>query len=142
MEVSSQDELSVTLDLQVDLDGTGCLFAGGAGDRLTNGALVLYPLFVAGWTTRFLTLLGLLYERARYFGTADVAVVIVGMQGRTLDLNYRQLRAVAAPYDRDEYRRTARTSALGLRDEPREVAKSLLMPFFNAMSQGTIDPFS
>jgi hypothetical protein len=133
--------LNVTIDLQVDFDGTGYLFVGGAGEQLENGASVLYLSFVAGWTTRFLALLGSLYESAHYFGTVDIGVALVGMQGRIPDSNNIRIRAYAIPYERDEYRRTSRASAFELKDEPSTVSRGLVMPLFDTMLQGLIDPF-
>jgi hypothetical protein len=143
-DASNKDDLASTLDLQVNFDGTSYLFAGRVGDQLnSDGRLVFFPPTAAGLTTRFLALLGLLYDKARYFGSVDVGVAIVGIQGRvSYSGNNVILRHVTSPYDRDEYRRTTRSSALELKDGPRGVAKALLMPLFDAMSQGRVDPFN
>lgn len=125
------------LSLQVDFNGSGHLFCGRAAERIDE-RLVFLPAVVAGNMLRFLILLGELYSRAHYFGMVDVGVALAGLKGCVLLQNQWD---DPLPYDRNEYRQTARVSALGLKDAPEETARNLLMPLFNAISQGHLNPF-
>ena len=46
-----------------------------------DGRLLFVERYVAGNLTRFLKMLGGLYERAGYRGPVDLGVVITGLQG-------------------------------------------------------------
>jgi schlafen family protein len=129
-----------TLNLQVDFDGSAHLFCGRAAER-ESAEYLFFPSIVAGNTTRFLTLVGKLYTKARYVGMVDVCLAITGLKGSIPDTTNVRWMLNVMPYDRDEYRRTTRASALVLSDNPQSVARSLLMPLFNAVSQGKLDPF-
>jgi hypothetical protein len=128
-----------TLNLQVDFDGSAHLFCGRAAEQL-NDVLKFFPSIVAGNTTRSLALVGKLYAKAGYLGPIDIGLAITGLKGSVPSDN--SIWALSArPYDRNEYRRTARVSALALNDTFQDVAKTLLMPLFKAISQGKLDPF-
>lgn len=134
------DAPASTLNLQVDFNGTAHLFCGRAAQQ-HGEALAFFHELVAGNTTRFLTLLGLLYNQARYIGMVDVGVALTGLKGSIMYTTDIITRARQTQYDRDQYRKTMRVSALALKDDPRATAKSLVSPLFNAMSQGRVDPF-
>jgi hypothetical protein len=129
-----------TLNLQVDFDGSGHLFCGRAAEKDRPDRFLLYPTVVGGNTTRFLALLGKVYNQARHVGLVDIGLALTGLRGSVID-GVGAWASTFAPYDRAEYRKTARVSALTLNDDPVAVARSLLMPLFNAMSQNRVDPF-
>jgi hypothetical protein len=124
-----------TLNLQIDFDGTGHLFCGRAAEHEGHGFL-FFPSIVSGNTTRFLALLGKLYSRAKYLGMVDIGLAVMGLQGSTPDTKSMWPPVEFIPYDRNEYRRTARVSALLLNDDPLEIAQNLLNPLFNTIAQG------
>lgn len=128
-----------TLTIQADFDGTGHLFCGRAAQQ--HQGYLFFPPVVAGNTVRFIALLGELYRRAGYVGMVDVAVAITGLKGSVPYTGKMPVRHTWVPYDLDEYRRTARISALLFKDDPIGVGRTLLMPILNAVSQGLIDPF-
>src|SRR5262249_38215915 len=71
-----------TLNLQIDFDGSGHLFCGGAGERQHDGEpCLIFSSVIAGNTTRFLTLLGGLYKLTRYIGGVDIGVALTGLKG-------------------------------------------------------------
>jgi len=127
------------LELQIDFDGSGHLFCGRAAEH-KDGVFWFFPSIVIGNTIRFLTFLGGIYARATYVAMVDIGVAITGMRG-TIPFSKDFSRRVSfAPYDRDEYRRTNRVSAITLEEDPHGIAKKLLMPLFNAIFQGRVDP--
>jgi hypothetical protein len=131
-----------TLNLQVDFDGTCHLFCGGAAQRGAGDVKSFNQMLIAGNTTRFLALLGKLYDKASYIGMVDVGMALTGLKDSQLTWStdapgFRPFM----PYDRDEYRRTRRVSAITLKDDPVDVARELVMRFFNALAQGQSDPF-
>lgn len=139
-EPNRSDDPSAALYLQIDFDGSGHLFCGRAAERLEEKFL-FFPKLVAGNTTRFLALMGSLYFRADYVGMVDIGVAITGIKGSIPHTDNYRLRWSLSPYDQNEYRRTDRISALALNTEVYDIARKMLMPIFNAMSQARIDPF-
>lgn len=128
------------LDLQLDFDGGGHLFCGRAAEGDSEGFL-FFETLVAGNTTRFLALLGVLYERARYMGMVDIGVAVTGLKGAVPYRGDTWSRLTRIRYDRDAYKRTTRVSALEIKDDAQAIARSLLMPLFAALSQSDRDPF-
>jgi hypothetical protein len=124
----------------VDFDGGGHLFCGRAAEQVEE-MLMFFPSLVAGNTTRFVALLGEIYARAKNIGMVDIGIAVTGIKGSVPHSKGFVVRSSLTPYDRDEYRRTNRVSALMFKSDPREMARKLLMPLFNAVSQGRIDPF-
>lgn len=131
-----------TLNLQIDFDGTGHLFCGRAGERRFTGDLVIILEIVAGLTVRFLTYTGKLYEKTAYCGMVDIGLALTGLKGSIPFTNHLILRYSRVPYDRSEYQKSGRFSALELLKDPVRPSKYLVMPFVKAISQGLIDPFS
>jgi hypothetical protein len=129
-----------TLNLLVDFDGGGHLFCGRAAEQVEE-MLMFFPSLVAGNTTRFVALLGEIYARAKNIGMVDIGIAVTGIKGSVPHSKGFVVRSSLTPYDRDEYRRTNRVSALMFKSDPREMARKLLMLLFNAVSQGRIDPF-
>lgn len=128
------------LRLKTDFDGSTHLFCGRAGERINNRVEV-FDGCVAGNGLRFLVFIGKLYEKAKYFGMVDLGVALTGVKGATLYTQNIRYRDYFGSYEENQYRKTLRTSAITLVDEPRQVARQLFMPFFNMMSQGIIKPF-
>jgi hypothetical protein len=124
------------LTIQIDFNGTGHLFCGRAAQQMQEQFL-FFPALVAGITIRFVALLGELYDRANYIGSVDIGVSVTGMKGC---VPYRATKG-ASLYDRDEYTYTDRVSAIAFKNDPYQIAKILLMPLFDALSQGLINPF-
>ena len=129
-------DASRMLTLQVDRDGGCHLFCGRAAEQEGKQGFLFFPTVVAGNTTRFLAFLGRLYQNTNYLGMVDLGLAITGLKG-TVPYNMH----FPKPYGRNEYRRTVRLPAHSLNDNPATEARNLLMPLFQAMSQGSIDPF-
>lgn len=135
-----------TLYIQVNFDGGANLFCGRAGDmqrkpHSNEEAKTFYPSIVAGNTTKFLALLGNIYNQSSYFGMVDVAV---GLSGLKNSIAYRANWNFANEiphYEESDYRQSKRVSAMLLKENPKEVAASLLMPLITAISQGRLNPF-
>ncbi len=108
----------------VDLDGTAHLFGGRAGFSTDDGRLILSERYVAGNITRFLAILGSLYERAGYLGPVDVGVGVTGLKDALSSADL--WGAWPSPYPRPEYRRTRRLTAVELEREPRRAAMELV----------------
>lgn len=133
-------ELADVLEVEVDLDGTLHLFCGRAAER-EGESFLFFPEVVAGVTTRGLVLAGELYQKSRHLGMVDIGVAVTGLKGSIPNPGRSLLFSSSTPYGRDEYRRTTRTSAATLKDDPMSVAEGLLLPLFNAISQGALNPF-
>ncbi len=129
------------LDLQVNNDGTAYLFHGRAAERREDD-LYVFPDIVAGITTRFLYLVGQLYDAAHYFGAVDIGLAVTGIQAGTPYFTNRAYYFERfSPYDRNEYRRTIRVIAPALAADAQTVAENLVMPFIRALTQGVYNPF-
>ena len=139
-DLNQPDAPGHALSLQIDFNGTGHLFCGRAAEQAEK-SFFFFPPIVAGNAVRLLALLGQLYSRARYIGQVDAGVAIIGLRGSVPYTRNLFPRHFATVYDRDEYRKTGRFSAALLRDDLISVARQLLMPLFDAMSQGHLDPF-
>lgn len=130
------------LNVQVNLDGSGHLFCGRAGENQRDGdpPKWFFSGIVVGNTTKFLALLGELYDKASYFGAVDIGVAVTGLLG-CVPYETRNRFDSLPRYDGLEYRKTARSPAALLKENPKQVAGQLLMPLVDAISQGTDDPF-
>lgn len=95
---------------------------------------------VAGTTTKFLAVLGELYDRGRYLGMVDIALAATGLQGCLPDRPRDPFRDFAK-FTRQKYQQTLRTTALALKEDPKRSAARLVMPLVEAISQGRDDPF-
>jgi hypothetical protein len=131
-----------TLNLQVDFDGSGHLFCGRAGDRYSPEDFSVFLEIIAGLTIRFVNFMGRLYERASYIGMIDIGLAMTGLKGSVVHTNNLRLHFTRIPYDRPDYRRSGRFSAIQMLEDPLSPAKYLTTPFVKAISQGWIDPFS
>lgn len=129
------------LNLKVDFDGSIHLFCGRAGERINERGVSIIGLCVAGNAFRLLVLLGKIYKQAGYLGMVDIGIALTGLKGSTMHTTNIWEMDHYNSYDADVYRKTSRVSALTLLDDPRQVAKQLLSPFFNVMTQGTLHPF-
>jgi len=130
-----------TLNLQIDFDGTGHLFCGRAGDRYSPEEFSVFPEIIVGLTVRFLNYMGKLYERTAYIGMVDIGLALTGLKGCVPYTNNLRLHYVRVPYDRSEYKKSGRFSAVQLLEDPIGPSKYLVMPFVKAISQGWINPF-
>ncbi len=129
------------LDLHINNDGTAYLFHGRAADRREDD-LYVFPDIVAGVTTRFLYLIGQLYDAAGYLGAVDIGLALTGIQGGTPYFTNRAYYFERfSPYDRNEYRRTLRVTTPALAKDRQIVAEALVMPFIRALTQGVYNPF-
>ena len=130
-----------TLFLQVNLDGSAQLFCGRAAELAGRvQRKEFFSSIVAGNTTRFLALLGDLYEKAAYFGMVDTAVAVTGLGGSVLH-RPRNPFSDLPRYEGRDYRRSSRSAAELLKEDSKRVAAGLLMPLLDAISQGTENPF-
>lgn len=128
------------LRMIVDLDGTAHLFGGRAGFSVDDGRLILSERYVAGNITRFLAILGSLYERAGYFGPVDVGVAVTGLKDALS--NAGRWDSWPTPYPRPEYRRPGRFTAVELDREPRRAAMELVGRLIQASAGSHYDPFT
>jgi len=103
--------------------------------------LLFFPEIVAGITTRFLAFNSKLYNRSNYFGGVGIGLGITGLKGCVPYWPKLFGTSGFLPYDQDKYVKTKRFSAIVLKENPIEVARELVMPIVNAISQGAIDPF-
>ncbi len=133
-----------TLHLEANFDGSGNLFCSRAAEAAKEGNNEVKWFFadiVAGSTVKFLALFGELYKRASYLGMVDIGVGLTGLEN-SVDIEIRNyVFANTYHYDKPNYRRTKRVSAMLLEENPKQVASDLLMPLINAISQGRVNPF-
>jgi hypothetical protein len=129
------------LDFEIGLDGSGRLFCGRAAEEY-DGRLLVFENIIAGLTARFLAVLGGLYAAADYLGPVDVGLAVTGLRGGISYVLKQQSMASPRPYDKDQYRRTGRFSAIMLKDDPRGAARTLVLPLARALTTESYDPFS
>lgn len=120
-----------TLQLTVNLDLSAYLFCGRAAE-MHQGEKYFLPSVVQGNTSRFLGMLGRLFERASYFGMVDFGLAITGLKN-CVNEDSRIMRSRPHRYDGQDYRKTLRTPSLALKENPKEVASQLLTPVFEAL---------
>jgi hypothetical protein len=120
-----------TLQVTVNLDGSGYLFCGRASDVLDDKKC-FFPSIVMGNTSRFLAMLGRLFERGSYFGMVDIGLAVTQLQG-CVNYESRVVRMRPLQYDGPDYKKTSHTSALTLLENPKLVASHLLSPLFESM---------
>jgi hypothetical protein len=128
------------LEVEVGLDGHGHLFCGRAAEEY-NGRLLIFENIVAGLTVRFLAVLGGLYAAGGYVGLVDVGLAVTRLKGGISYVLSQRLGVRPSPFDKDEYRRTERLSALMLRTDPSGAARKLVMPLARAITRESYDPF-
>jgi hypothetical protein len=132
-------EEDMGVHFQFNLDGSAYFFNGRAAEVLREEKLFLSGI-VAGSTTKFLAVLGELYDRGSYLGMVDIGLGATGLQGCLPDGPRDPFRAFAK-FGRQNYQRTVRTNAIALKEDPKRIAAQLVMPLVDAISQGTDDPF-
>ena len=130
-----------TLNLYIDYDGSGHLFCGNVGDRYSPEDFAMFPEKIAGLTVRFVNYMARLYEKSNYFGVVDVGLAMTGLKGSVVYTQDYNLLHSRIPYNRNEYKKSGRFSAIKMLDDPADPSKYLVMPFIKAISQGRIDPF-
>jgi hypothetical protein len=138
----ARDPLKI-LDVEVDHNGTGRLFAGRAAQRVSDSFLVLEP-YIAEVATRFLALLGTVYDLGHFFGPVDLGVAVTGLVGTSSFYAHGKL-VPPSHYpliDVPEYRRATRTMAATLHEDAKNAASRLLLPLIEATTQGHHNPFS
>lgn len=141
IEWKEREDPSSVLDLVVGLDGSGRMFCGRAAERRPDHFLIFEPL-VAGLTAKFLAVMGGLYAAGGYSGPVDVGVAVTGLKGGVSYHLRGNPWVERTPYDRDEYRRTARLPASRLVGDPRGAARTLVLPLLRAVTLDSYDPFS
>lgn len=94
---------------------------------------------MAGNITRFLAILGALYQRASYFGPVDIGVAVTGLKG-AVSFAGRWDR-LSTPYPRDEFRRIRRIAAGTLAEEPRQATMALVDDLVEASAGSHYDVF-
>ena len=96
----------------------------------------------AGLTARFLAVLGGVYAAGNYLGQIDVGVAVTGLKGSVSQRTRYNIAPSLRPFDKDEYRRISRFSALELSDTPRSAARELVLPLVRATTRESYDPFA
>ena len=132
---------SRVLDLLLGLDGSGRLFCGRAAAKYNDRLLIFEPL-IAGLTTRFLAVMGGLYDAGGYWGPVDVGVAVTGLRDGVSYVLRDNPWIDRAPYDKDRYHRTTRVPASQLVGDCRGVARSLTLPLLRTITRDSYDPFS
>ena len=140
MHGDNPDEPERIFNIQIDFDGTGHLFCGRAAQM--ERSYQLFHSCVAGNTGRFLRLVGELYARSSYLGVVDVGLELTGIQGSVVMIKHPHVPVRLVPYEREVYRRTLRVGTTSLKADARSIAIMLLKPFFDAISQNSLDPFA
>jgi hypothetical protein len=131
-----------SLFVRVNFDGSGALFCSRAAEPKEDGGVEskwFIPQIVAGNTTRFLALLGQLYEKAEYFSMVNIAIAVTNLRGSVSSSFFN--RTQPSRFEENDFRKEIRTSSAELREKPREVAAKLVMPLIDAISQGFDKPF-
>jgi hypothetical protein len=142
-EPSAINDSEYTLYLEVNFDGSGSVFCSRAAETIKNptGEVKWFLSdVVAGTTTKFLALFGEFYKRASYFGMVDIGVGLPGLEN-SIEYEIRNIMGKSYHYDKPNYLRTKRVSAMLLEESPEQVAADLVMPLINAVSQGRYNPF-
>lgn len=135
----SEEDMGV--HFQFNLDGSAYFFSGRAAEAHREGEpKSFFSSIVAGSTTKFFAVLGELYDRANYLGMVDVGLAVTGLEGCVPALP-RDPFGTLPKFAGRAYRRTARSNAMLLKEDPKRVAAQLVMPLVDAVSQGTDDPF-
>jgi hypothetical protein len=71
----------------------------------------------------------------------DIGLAITGLRGGISNFLLNQWD-YPWPYDKDQYRRTERFSALMLTNDPTGAARKLVLPLTRAITRERYDPFS
>ncbi len=140
-EADKEKKVKLVLDIEVGFDGSCRLFCGRGAERREDGTLIVFPPIVAGITLRTLLFASELYRRASYYGLADIGLAITGLNGALPDAYTGFLGIGPRRYPKDRYLRCQRYSALDLVDNPRRIAKELVMPLVETLTQSKISPF-
>jgi hypothetical protein len=130
------------LEFEIGLVGSARLFCGRAAQRTERGQLLLFENLVAGFTARFMSVLGSLYAAGAYLGPVDGGVAVTGLEGAVSSTMSQNMLFDPVPYDRETYRRTERFPASTPTNDPRSAARKLVMPLIRVTTQGRYDPFS
>lgn len=128
------------LEFEVGVDGGGYLFCGRAAE-VYNGRLLIFENIVAGLTARFLAVLGGLYAAGNYAGQVDVGLAVTGLKGGISYVLSQRIGVSPGPFDKEQYRRTERLSALMLMNDSCGAASKLVMPLVQAITRESYDPF-
>ncbi|HXD33247.1 MAG TPA: hypothetical protein VN643_19150, partial [Pyrinomonadaceae bacterium] len=134
-------EEDMGVQFQFNLDGSGYFFSGRAAEgRGDSNPKSFFSSIVAGSTTKFLAVLGELYDRSSYYGMVDVGLAVTGLHG-CVPASPRDPFRELPKFSGSEYRKTARSTAILVKEDPRRLGAQLIMPLVDAISQGTDDPF-
>jgi schlafen family protein len=132
---------SVVLDFEIGVNGSGRLFCGRAAERRQDRLLII-DVLVAGLTARFLAVMGGMYAAGGYLRPVDVGLAVTGLKGGISHAVSRRFGADPTPYDKNQYRRTARLTASTLSSDPRSAARKLVLPLIRVITRESYDPFS
>jgi hypothetical protein len=133
-------EEDMGVEFQFNIDGSAYFFNGRAAEGQKNQPKSFFSSIVAGSTTKFLAVLGELYQRSSYYGMVDVGLAVTGLQGCVLHSSRGPFHSLPK-FSESQYKKTARATAMLLQEDPRHLAAQLIMPLIDAISQGTDDPF-
>jgi hypothetical protein len=75
-------------------------------------------------------------------GPVDVGLAATGLRGGVSEVMSRRIGFSPRPFDRGDYRRTGRFSAVSLESDYRAAANELVLPLTRATTQDRYDPFS
>jgi hypothetical protein len=144
-----QDRSLLAVELTLQIDGRGHLFAGRAA-QLEQGnptgaqnKRIIYETIIAGNFAAFLATLGTLYRLAGYHGQLDIGAAITGLRDGQSIIRMRDSSYFYTDrYKADTFRRTERIAASRLTDA-KGVTRGLFRRLFNMTSaQQDFDPFA
>ena len=127
-------------------DGTFRYFHAAVADS-DSGTFVLRDNSVAHIVAKACFMAGRILDRGEYHGPVEVLVAVVGAEGAVssqwLDPSYQMSRRSRPTVPKDLYQRHVRVQASKLKDEPIQVARSLVGPLLGTVRLDDFpDPFT
>lgn len=124
--------------LEVDFDGTIHLFLG-EGAYINSDAKIFRARPVAMYIASLLRFSSKVYSKTQYIGMVDICIALNGLKDSTI---FPTQLGKTILYERNDYRKTTRISALSIERDYLDTAKLVFTPLMNAMTQGQFNPFS
>jgi hypothetical protein len=132
----------VNLRCDVNIDGRGQLYCSRVAERTRRDSggnpLLFFEQIAAGNLASFLAVMAELYERASYFGSVDVGVLLLGLDGA---IPSSAPYADPTVYNAEAYSRTRRYAA-GAMGDSQSVAMDLLGSLFEMLLGESYSPFN
>jgi hypothetical protein len=140
LRIDPPEALNYLKYVEIHEDGGAWLFVARAGARTSESPrLLVLEWRIAEFVTAFLAIIGVLYRCAGFIGPLDLGIMITGLRG-AVSYAMRGVLPETYPYSHENYVRTERRTALEL-VEPQMVARSMVMPLIETLTQGRYNPF-